>query len=204
LASIVEPSDTMAELKKEGKTKATVSPKSSAPVKVSKSAPIIVKKRDLSPRAIGLEILARSYLGEMDLEMAKRRALRYENRNISDEEAVLALLTELLRNSEDMQQKAKIMENIAEYQSSIGEDPRPVLKEMHKLELNIFKEIGFERVSISSRKDACAHCKKQDGKVLSLEEALGAMPLPHPECTKLSHSRARPFCRCRFYGEYIG
>lgn len=204
MASIVEPSDTMAELKKEGKTKATVSPKSSAPVKVSKSAPIIVKKRDLSPRAIGLEILARSYLGEMDLEMAKRRALRYENRNISDEEAVLALLTELLRNSEDMQQKAKIMENIAEYQSSIGEDPRPVLREMHKLELNIFKEIGFEKVSITSRKDACAQCKKQDGKVLSLQEALGAMPLPHPECNKLSHSRARPFCRCRYYGEYKG
>jgi len=96
------------------------------------------------------------------------------------------------------------MENIAEYQSSIGEDPRPVLKEMHKLELNIFKEIGFEKVSIASRKDACAQCKRQDGKVLSLEEALGAMPLPHLECTKLSHSRARPFCRCRYYGEYIG
>ncbi len=95
MASTVEPSDTMTEKNKEGKAKATVSPKSSAPVKVSKSTPIIVKKRDLSPRAIGLEILARSYLGEMDLEMAKRRALRYENRNISDEEAVLALLTEL-------------------------------------------------------------------------------------------------------------
>ena len=192
------------ERNKEGKTKATVSPKSSAPVKVSKSAPIIVKKRDLSPRAIGLDILARFYLGEMDLEMAKRRALRYENRQISDEEAVLALLTELLRNSDDMQQKAKIMENIAEFQSSIGEDPRPVLREMHKLELNIFKEIGFERVSISSRKDACAQCKKQDGTVFSLEEAVGAMPLPHPECTKQSYSRARPFCRCRYYGEYIG
>lgn len=173
-------------------------------VKVGKAAPITVKKRDLSPRALGLDILARFYLGETDLEMTKRRALRYENRTISDEEAVLALLTGLMRDSQDLQQKAHLMEGIAEYQSSLGDDPRPVLSEMHKMELTIFKEIGFERVNITCRTDACPQCRPQDGKVLSVDEALSSMPLPHRDCTKLPHSKARPFCRCRYYGEYIG
>jgi hypothetical protein len=75
---------------------------------------------------------------------------------------------------------------------------------MHKMELTIFKEIGFERVNITCRTDACPQCKPQDGKVLSVEEALSSMPLPHRDCIKLPHSKARPFCRCKYYGEYIG
>ena len=46
--------------------------------------------------------------------------------------------------------------------------------------------------------------KLSNGKVIPIEEALAKMPLPHPDCTKMPHSKARPFCRCRYYGEYIG
>jgi len=187
-----------------GKAKGAKSVGSPATAKVGKGTPITVKKRDMSPRALGLDILTRFYLGETDLEMMKRRALRYENRTISDEEAVLAILTDMMRGSQDLQQKASLMEGIAEYQSTMGHDPRPVLSEMHKVELTFFKEMGFERVSLTCRKDACPHCKAHDGKVIPIAEALAKMPLPHPDCTKMPHSKARPFCRCRYYGEYIG
>jgi hypothetical protein len=169
---------------------------------VSKSSPITIIKRERTNRDIGLEILSRSYMGEADIELIKRRALRYENRQIGDEEAVLAILTELIRGAEDHQLKAKLIEAVAEYQSVLGMDPRPVLGEMHRTELGIYKDLGFERVSIVCKKDACPACKKNDGVVITIEDALEKMPLPHKNCTRLSQPKASPYCRCRYFGEY--
>jgi hypothetical protein len=171
---------------------------------VAKSTPIKILKRDRSNRDVGLEILSRFYMGEADIELIKRRALRYENRQIEDDEAVLAILTELIRDAQDKQLKAKLIEATAEYQSMIGMDPRPVLAELHRTELGIFKDLGFERVSIVCKKDACPACKRRDGDVIFIEDALEEMPLPHPNCTKLPHPRAAPHCRCHYFGEYIG
>lgn len=169
---------------------------------VARSSPIRIIKRDRSNRDIGLEILSRSFMGEADIELIKRRAMRYENRQIGDEEAVLAILTELIRDAEDQQIKAKLIDAVAEFQSMIGMDPKPVLTEMHKTELGIFKELGFERVSIVCKENACPSCKKKNGVVISIEEALEKMPLPHPTCTRLPNPRAAPYCRCHYFGEY--
>ena len=127
-----------------------------------------------------------------------------EGRAIGDEEAVLALLTEMIRNADDPQIKARLMESVAEYLSALGRDPRPVLAEMHKMELKIFKDIGFERVSIMCKDLACPACRKQNGKVVSIDQALIDMPLPHPGCTKKMGPKASPFCRCKYFGEYRG
>ncbi|MCE5296067.1 MAG: hypothetical protein LLG16_03060 [Euryarchaeota archaeon] len=175
-----------------------------APVKVTRSTPIKVLNRDRSPRELGIEILARFYMGEMDLDMVKRRALRYEGRTIGDDEAVLMLLSDMIRNAEDHQLKARLMEAIAEFYSILGQDPRRVLAEMHKTELGIFKEIGFEHVTISCKDGACPACRKHDGAKLSVEEALALMPLPHAACTRKVHSKAAPFCRCKYFGEFVG
>ncbi|HSV42576.1 MAG TPA: hypothetical protein VLH13_04110 [Methanomassiliicoccales archaeon] len=171
--------------------------------RVTRSTPIKVRTRDASTREVGIKILSRFHMGEMDLEMIIRRALRYENRKIGDEEAVMALLTELMRNADNPQMKAKMMEAIAEFQSIIGIDPRPVLAEMHKMELNIFKDLGFEKVTITCKKDACPVCRRQDGANITIEEAQAIMPLPHPACIKLPHPKAKAFCRCHYLGEYI-
>lgn len=173
-------------------------------VKVSRSTPIKVLKRDLSPKQLGMDILKRFYIGEMDLDMIKRRALHMEGRVLDDEEAVLALLTDMMRTADDPQIKATIMEAIAEFQSLLGVDPRPVLAEMHKTELRIFKELGFESVSINCKEGACPVCRKQNGAKLTIEEALAVMPLPHGACTRRAHSKAMPFCRCKYCGDFTG
>lgn len=172
--------------------------------KVTKATPIKIMKKDTSLREQGLKILARFYIGEMDLELIKRRALYFEKRQLTDEEAVLAVLTELIRNTDDPQLKAKQMEAVAEFQSLCGMDPRPVLAEMHKMELSIFKELGFEAVTIECHKGACSTCRTQKGKKMKIDEVLIRMPLPHPSCSTRPNPKAAPFCRCRYYGEYIG
>jgi len=170
---------------------------------VTKASPIKIVKRDMPLREQGMKILAKFYMGEMDLEMAKRRAQRFEGKVLSDEEAVLSLLTTLIRNSDDPQMKAKLMEAVAEYQSICGMDSRLVLGEMHRMELRIFKDLGFEAVTIECRKDACPSCKALNGEKITIEQALAMMPLPHQSCTKRTHSKAAPLCRCRYFGEYI-
>jgi len=171
---------------------------------VSKASPIKIVKRDMPLREQGMKILAKFYMGETDLEMAKRRAQRFEGKVLSDEEAVLALLSNLIRNSDDPQMKAKLMEAVAEYQSICGLDSRLVLGEMHRMELRIFKELGFEAVSIECKKDACPSCKALNGQRITIEQAMATMPLPHLPCTKRTHSKAAPLCRCRYFGEYSG
>ena len=172
--------------------------------RVTKATPIKVMKRDLPLREIGLKILAQFYMGETDLEMAKRRAKRYEGRDLTDAEGVLSLLTSLIQNADDPQMKTKLMAATGEFQSICGLDPNLALAEMHRTELRIFKDLGFEAVTIECQKDACAACKQYDGAKLTIEEAMAHMPLPHPACSKKLHSKASPLCRCRYYGEYMG
>jgi hypothetical protein len=172
--------------------------------RIGKATPIKIVKRDTPLREQGLKILAKFYMGEMDLELVKKRVFHHEGRQIGDTEAVLALLTELIRNADDPQMKARLMESVAEFQSLCGMDPRPVLAEMHRQELRIYKELGFEAVIIECKKDACPACKPSNGKKLTIDMANEMMPLPHPACTKRAHAKAAPFCRCRYFGEYRG
>src|SRR5512133_3864117 len=99
----------MVEKKSATKIGAGAKPAAKTAGKVTRSTPIKVKTRDASAREVGIKILSRFYMGEMDLDMIIRRALRYENRQIGDEEAVMALLTELMRNADNPQMKAKMM-----------------------------------------------------------------------------------------------
>lgn len=80
----------------------------------------------------------------------------------------------------------------AEFLAYNGQDYMPRLREVFRLHLMSFKEIGFERVRIHS--DGCAACARDDGRELSTDEAIAEALLPHSDTENPDGSVH--ICRC--------
>lgn len=81
-----------------------------------------------------------------------------------------------------------------------GQPFRDSLAEFARGRLLFYKDMGIEKVSISSAgpDNACSACLAQEGKIFSIDEALRLMPLPCPECTFSLFSEQQGFCRCQW------
>ena len=57
-----------------------------------------------------------------------------------------------------------------------------------------YKQVGVvSKVEILASQNSCEHCKKQQGRIFEIDEALKARPLPCEEC---SHEIG--YCRCTY------
>jgi hypothetical protein len=139
--------------------------------------------------------------GEPDLRLRKERLERSSKRPVDEMEAAFTLLSELLTNADNVQEKVDLYFGMAEILHIRGEDPMQPLWAIHQTELTTFKDIGFLRVRVETSKDACPECKKLAGKVFTIEEALSGQPLPHRGC-KHDIKGKGGLCRCRFLAEF--
>ena len=70
-----------------------------------------------------------------------------------------------------------------------------------RVELQHMQSIGTERVSVSTVSDerVCAYCRSLDGNVIEIEDALGQMPIPGPNCDdNRSGNPHGGWCRCSY------
>ena len=70
--------------------------------------------------------------------------------------------------------------------------------------LELFKDAGVKRVRISSEGSAsCPACRKQSGKIYTIEDALKEMPIPCKECAFDLHGEHASvgWCRCVYIAE---
>jgi len=83
--------------------------------------------------------------------------------------------------------------HMAEVLRSEGKNPNHILEQVTRLSLLEFQKSGATSVTISTANDTyvCDSCKKLEGKVITIEQALKTMPIPHA-CT--NHSG----CRCEY------
>jgi len=87
--------------------------------------------------------------------------------------------------------------HMAELARSEGKDPRPYLVEHFKIELAGFKASEvITKVAIRTMYDdeTCPHCKKLEGKVLDIDEAITKLPVPNLCSSEIG-------CRCFYIGE---
>lgn len=84
--------------------------------------------------------------------------------------------------------------DMAWYLNEEEKDFFEMLKESKKWELLDFKQSDHvKRVEILAANSACEPCKKQEGKIFIISEALKKMPIPCKECTN-----SDTFCRCSY------
>jgi predicted RNA-binding Zn-ribbon protein involved in translation (DUF1610 family) len=86
---------------------------------------------------------------------------------------------------------------MAAFQNRLGQDCSMYLELLHRNTLLRYKRDGFVKgVEILVNHGSCRACKKQNGKVFTIDEALEKMPLPCKGCTTNVFTDAAPFCRC--------
>jgi len=79
-----------------------------------------------------------------------------------------------------------------------GKDSFIELTESRKHELIDLQRHDFvKKVQIITNHDSCNLCKQDSDKVLSIDEALQNMPLPHRDCGRSLYSQ-KGFCRCSY------
>lgn len=74
------------------------------------------------------------------------------------------------------------------------------LRKSYRMELLKLKERGVTNVVkiLSAGESSCESCRKMDGAVFTIDEALKKMPLPNKNCTKTLDDPDRGFCRCSY------
>jgi len=150
-----------------------------------------------------LDSLEQYGVTKRDFELHKRRLSEESGREPSDEDVIGSLLGNLAAKTRDLQKRKMIYYEIALFLDQQGKDPFEALQQSARMDLMKFKKDGFvRRVSIlTAGQDSCEVCRRLQGRVLTIEEALEKMPIPCRECAHRMHDEDRGFCRCRYAAE---
>jgi len=127
----------------------------------------------------------------------KRKEELYNKSKIkdNDNDVFWSLCNELLiKNASDYNKLRTIYYSMAIFLHQEGKDNFILLQESARATLNQFNLSDLEvNVEINGCSDSCENCKKMNGKIIPMDEAYSALPIPCKACT---HSIG--FCRC-FY-----
>ncbi|MGI9534742.1 MAG: hypothetical protein ACR2NW_07310 [Thermodesulfobacteriota bacterium] len=79
------------------------------------------------------------------------------------------------------------------------DNPLETLRSIHRLNLRQLSRIGTSKVRIKNcGEGGCKECKKLNGKIIDINEALKNMPLPHASCSFDLYRNGHSFCRCSY------
>jgi hypothetical protein len=170
----------------------------------TKNVPVMVEKKEpMDPRTESLRMLAKFYMGEMDLKMKERQMLISQGKEVPVWMAALELLKDRVIKTEDPDLKLKMYQGMVDLLALLGqkEDLQAIQEIIARINLKGFKEMGFERVEIECADDACPACKKMAGRKLKIEEAMSTMPLPCKGCST-KREEVEGYCRCRYFAVF--
>jgi hypothetical protein len=171
-------------------------PKEAPARKESKEAP-------QDARAISLEMLAKFYLGPMDLDMKVRQMTVNTGKEPPVWMAALEIMRDRVIKTEDPDLKLKMYQGMVDMLAQMGQqvDLHIIQEIIARVNLTAFKKLGFEKVEIECAKDACPACRKMSGKRLKIEEAMSTMPLPCHDCSTEKEA-VKGYCRCRYFAVF--
>jgi len=164
------------------------------------------KERKTAPsdaRPVSLEMLAKFYLGPMDLDMKVRQMTVNTGTEPPVWMAALEIMRDRVTKTEDPDLKLKMYQGMVDMLAQMGqkEDLRIIQEIIARVNLTAFKQLGFEKVEVECAKDACPACRKMSGKRLKIEDALSAMPLPCHDCAT-EREAVKGYCRCRYFAVF--
>jgi hypothetical protein len=70
------------------------------------------------------------------------------------------------------------------------------LQEANRMYLLMYQQQGVKKVEIPDFQDACKECQKVGNRVLTIDQALKEMPIPHKGCTYELKEEKPGWCRC--------
>lgn len=124
--------------------------------------------------------------------------LQENNPSASLDDAYLFLLNNKLNKARSNSEKSRLHYLKALMLDTAGKDFTADLVESKRLELLHLKTHEFvKKVQIITSSGSCLSCKAHSDKVITIDEALNTMPLPHPDCQRPLNG-TKGFCRCTY------
>lgn len=142
-------------------------------------------------------------LADKDFDLMKERLSEKFNKDASDGDVIWGLFQNLTARTTDLQELKELYYKKALFLNDEGRDCFLQLQQSAKLELIYLQKVGLvSKVQILSA-GGCKSCKKLDGKIFTIKEALEKMPIPCKECAyKFRVKDNFGFCRCCYVPKY--
>lgn len=138
-----------------------------------------------------------------EIFLAKKQLLSEEKgTEVENSEVLEQIFHRLVYTSKDFHELKMLYFSMALIKYQNGEDFFNLLQESMRFELlkkgesKLIKKVKIHAIG-------CEHCKENDGKIYTIEDALKTMPIPNPECTH-EKKEGRGWCRCFYIAEIEG
>lgn len=146
-----------------------------------------------------LENLAQFNVTEKDFQTKKEALTKKFGQEAKTRDVIWGIFNNLVASVNDLQQLKIIYYDMALFLNEEGRDCFHILEQCAELELRMVKQNGYSKVQISTSKNvSCKECQKQDGIILTIEEALKKMLLPCKKCSFRFKIDKKSFCRCMY------
>lgn len=137
--------------------------------------------------------LVRDYVGWIDGDTFDERKAIIEaqtDHHLTDEEFTLHLLNERLESQEDLGSKRELYITLAWFHHRTGSDPYDAKAGFFRCDLlHRARQSGYDsKIQVHAGCD-CRNCKKVDGRIMSIQDALVKMPLPVRGCEMATFAR---------------
>lgn len=140
-----------------------------------------------------------------NLFLNKRKELSKSlNRDVDSVQTIMAICNDLileLIEEENYHEIKMIYYSMALFQNRRGMPTYDLRREGVKYELLHMQKneyVKYVKITESNIEKTCENCKRLNGKVFSLEEALQTMPIPCKECTFHLFDKNHGFCACYY------
>jgi predicted RNA-binding Zn-ribbon protein involved in translation (DUF1610 family) len=147
-----------------------------------------------------LQTLAQYGISDNDFESHREMLRDRFGQEPGDGDVVWSLFHKALDGSMkggDLQEVKMLYFEMALFLYQEGRGFSHLLEQSRKMELVGYKEWGRPmQVEILAGGDSCESCKAQNGRILTVDEALKTMPLPNKGCTYELKPGRPGWCRC--------
>lgn len=138
-------------------------------------------------------------LSKKDFEKEKELLSKKFKQTANDSDILWSLYNKLVMKTSDKHKIKSLYYEMALFLNYEGKDYSRVRQESERMELMSYKELGVvKKVEICKTDSSCEECKKMQGKVFTLDEALEKMPIPNSNCSFNFTRKGKPFCRCTY------
>ncbi|HEX3045037.1 MAG TPA: NINE protein [Bacillota bacterium] len=128
---------------------------------------------------------------------------KYFMEEVNSADIVYRLFKRLLDSAKDLDRQKILQHSLHLFMKEVGLDFYTLARRAAKLSLLKFQEEQFAtKVRIvTAGVTSCPACRRLEGQVFTIEEALSKMPIPCKQCSNLLAGKTMGFCRCEYRTE---
>lgn len=146
-----------------------------------------------------LDFLSRYGITREDFDNRHKAFSEKHEALVNDNDVIWSLYNELIAKTTDYHDLKMIYYNMAILLNKEGKEFFHILQLSSKMQLMTMKQMDIKKVEISTAGEgSCESCRKLEGRIFRIEDALEKMPIPCKKCNMEVFTEGKGFCRCMY------